>query len=106
MSGQFAEPDKWQRPPSVIHRGWRYTIHLGRRIEAGDDFTFDTAPIPAGLQATVCAALKASPDWGDELSEIAEAFSSAGNVGEFDEALTDLYDWGDRNRVIVAWTPG
>lgn len=109
MSGRaehpFAGPGpdgrQWQRPPSNIHAGWRYTISLGPKPEYGDGF--DHAPIPEGVQDRACEALKASRDWSNALADIAEAISAASDVGEFDEALSDLYDWGDRARVIIGW---
>lgn len=97
----------WQRVPDVVHRGWRYTIELGPRPLATD--RFDRDPIPDGTVGRITKALQEARDYSTEyaregLRQIADEFNAADNIGEFDEALSELYDWGDRTRVIIKWS--
>ena len=44
------------------------------------------------------------PKWeeNEDLEGFIDGFESVIDVGEFDAVLSDLYDWGDENRVWVA----
>ena len=94
--------ESWQRPPSTIHAGWRYTINVEKHfIEDAAD-----AQVP-GIAAAIVEELKGARDYagadaaGEGLRELEEEFGDAESIREFDFILNELYDWGDRFRVII-----
>lgn len=99
--------EPWQRIPSTINRGWRYSIGIGPLLDA---FNEDEPGDVKALAAKIVEALKASRDYlgqgsnaraGAELREVIEDFADAENEREANAALATLYDWGDEFRVII-----
>lgn len=97
-----ATDETWQRPPSSIHHGWRYTISIKNFfVEDPED-----AQVPT-IATAVADALKSARDFtlesaaGRELRDLEGLFRSVDTVLEFDDALGELYDWGDAFRVII-----
>lgn len=97
-----ANDETWQRPPSSIHQGWRYTISIKDFFV--DDPTDEQVP---PIAAAVADALKTARDYviesaaGEDLRDLEGLFRSVDTVIEFDDALGELYDWGDEFRVII-----
>ena len=98
----------WQRPPSAIHRGWRYTIATGHAKKANQtavDEAYDDA-VPA-IRDEVLAALRAARDYGmdtaagNRLVLLTQELQGVETVDEFDDVMSDLYDWADQYRVII-----
>lgn len=96
--------ERWTRRPDRINRGWRYTILTNHHRPYEPAVT--DADIPA-IRDVVLGALRGSRDYGvpgpcgDDLKLIVDMMEDVATVGEFDQWLRELYDWGDDFRVII-----
>ncbi len=92
----------WLRPPSSIHKGWRYRVG----IELPDDDN-PSDEVFLAARGAVVAQLRTSPDFSREditgvwLRDVIDLIETSEDVEEFNEALDELYDWGDSERVII-----
>lgn len=76
---------------------WRYTLKLV------DVFHDDDMPFEEKRDEIVrrIKAAKFYDPAGWELGDVMDGLEQAEDVGEFDEAWADFYDWADRERVWV-----
>lgn len=92
----------WQRPPSTIHAGWRYTIPITDNFV--EDPTDEQVPAIAGA---IADAIKDARDFdredeaGQALRDIEDEIRDTESVRELDYVVNELYDWGDGFRVII-----
>lgn len=117
MSTLTTDTSTWLRPPSVAHSGWQYEIRCD--ILRDDPDPSELAQISA-LARRLFNALKASRHGRDADSSLSRLFAPRFEqlcvdcdnpensfitfedaLEEFNQALDDLYSWGDETRVIL-----